>query len=459
MEIQLDENNKDMKFALQKEEMFRQYYLKGFPFFKVYKWLSYANMTKSGKILDDRKDYFKRREISYVKLSGDGKEEFTIRHLCYNNHKEFEKNARNMNPIRIDIGPVCNIPPEVNKSNLADKKAIAEEREYVIDIDMNDYDDIRTCCTGARMCQSCWNYIKAAYRVLKPSLEDDFGFEHILWVFSGRRGVHAWVCDERARIMDNIIRHGVTDYLSISISNEKADRMVKEAVLTDLDYKLFDRSFNILKPMFEDFMVQEQAYFWYDRNIEKIFQIMTRIVSKDYPKNSQDENLKALKQKVLGVSNGGIAGFPMSKDAPNRKVETKTSKNESAISYDRWDLIKKFFSKHGMGLSWTKFEREIVLGLMYPKLDAHVSAQTNHLLKCPFNIHKGTGKVSVPLVDFDSFKMVDVPHVVDVVMDQKNVVLEPWMKIFDNFCKNLYEKEVKVRNQIDGAMEEEGINF
>ena len=37
------------------------------------------------------------------------------------------------------------------------------------------------------------------------------------------------------------------------------------------------------------------------------------------------------------------------------------------------------------------FLYEIVIGLLYPKIDAHVSAQTNHLLKCPFNIHSGSG--------------------------------------------------------------------
>jgi hypothetical protein len=57
--------------------------------------------------------------------------------------------------------------------------------------------------------------------------------------------------------------------------------------------------------------------------------------------------------------------------------------------------------------------------------------------------------------------MSDVPHVHDVNADQSEdqVVLKPWMEIFDNFCKNLYEKEVKVRNKLDGAMEEEGIAF
>ena len=70
----------------------------------------------------------------------------------------------------------------------------------------------------------------AAYEVLKVALEDDFGFKNLLWVFSGRRGIHAWVCDDRARLMNNQIRGCTTAYLDLSVTNEKMDSLVKPAV-------------------------------------------------------------------------------------------------------------------------------------------------------------------------------------------------------------------------------------
>jgi DNA primase small subunit len=48
-----------------------------------------------------------------------------------------------------------------------------EQRELVFDIDMTDYDEIRTCCSGAAICRRCWGYIAGAVKVLDHTLRGE----------------------------------------------------------------------------------------------------------------------------------------------------------------------------------------------------------------------------------------------------------------------------------------------
>lgn len=165
----------------------------------MFKWLSYAKINKKEsrmlKSLEEgvESEYFYNREFSFT-LEND----VYCRYLCFKNTTDFKEALVSKTPHKIDIGAIFNIAPKNHLS--AEKKVfIPLEKEMVFDIDMTDYDNVRTCCTGAKVCEKCWQYMGCATHIINHVLTEDFGFESLLWVFSGRRGIHCWVGDESAR--------------------------------------------------------------------------------------------------------------------------------------------------------------------------------------------------------------------------------------------------------------------
>lgn len=115
-------------------------------------------------------DYFHNREFSFT-LEND----VYCRYLCFKTANEFKETLVSKCPHKIDIGAVFNIPPK--NHNQADKRVfIPLEKEMVFDIDMTDYDNVRTCCTGAKVCVKCWAYMACATKVINDVLTRDFGF-------------------------------------------------------------------------------------------------------------------------------------------------------------------------------------------------------------------------------------------------------------------------------------------
>lgn len=149
-----------------------------------------------------------------------------IRYQSFLSADLFRKQCVQMTPVRFEIGPQYSTSPRDRKTlrNASAFKPVA--KELVFDIDMTDYDEIRTCCQGAAICEKCWTFITMAIKVVDAALREDFGFKHILWVYSGRRGAHAWVSDKRARMMDDNKRRAIAGYLELLKTANKNEKKV-----------------------------------------------------------------------------------------------------------------------------------------------------------------------------------------------------------------------------------------
>lgn len=190
---------------------------------------------------------------------------------------------------------------------------------------------------------------------------DDFGFEHTLWVFSGRRGIHCWVCDKSARHLHDKARSSIAEYLYLVMGG--SDRMSRVTISTDKIHHSIKRALRVIEPLFEEIIINDQKRFDNPIGIGKLLQFVT------------DENI----HKDL--------------DAKLNAIELNNSKLV-------WDTFTRHIStlraQSSLPRKLNHIIEEIQLALLYPRLDINVSKTMNHLLKSPFAIHPKTGKVCVP---------------------------------------------------------------
>ena len=135
-------------------ERLKIFYQHVFPCELFFKWLSYDKLIKRNentlKSLDDKdlqSDYFYKREFSFT-LAND----IYCRYLSFKSADDFRKQLVDRVPHKIDIGAVFNMTPSMHLTAPDKSSFKPEEKEMVFDIDMDAYDDIRQCCSGAKIC-------------------------------------------------------------------------------------------------------------------------------------------------------------------------------------------------------------------------------------------------------------------------------------------------------------------
>jgi len=355
--------------------MLKLYYQHMFPSEPYLRWLSY------GKGNGDR--LWTHREFSFnSEVNG---QEIYQRYKSFEDVNEFTRLLRRQVPLKIDIGAVFNKKPKLKQQiqNLE-----AEEKELVIDIDISDYDEVRTCCQDKQVCDKCWPIMNCAIEVLNELLTTEFGFDHKLFIFSGRRGVHCWVGDHWARKLDTNARSAFISYLSIT----PGKRDVNISGIPDW----IERAFRICKPYFLKTSIEVQEIL---QTEEQILRMLEWIDFPEIRHNIGEEIQKA---------------------------------GAAASSSDRWTIFENVFEKHikkkkkepheAMRMKYNYME--LVLFCIYPRLDVEVTRHLNHLLKSPFCVHPKTGKLCIPMdtKNLDAFSPNAVPTLRSLVAELNDAI-------------------------------------
>jgi len=373
-------------------ELLPQYYSRLFPYSQFIRWLQYGNVDKN---------YLAHREFSFT-LEGD----IYLRYLTFTSQTEFETALKKKCPIKMDIGAVYNARASEHRRMT---NFTPVERELVFDIDLTDYDDVRNCCSGASICPKCWRYMTVAVQILNAALKEDFGFSNILWVYSGRRGIHCWVCDSQARKLSGQARSAVAEYLQLVSGGDQITKKVNLKGEMGV-HPSVARAVKIIKGSFQKLCLEDQDILG-DGKWNKVLDLI------------QDSDLKEDLEKVMQSASNSVQRW---NDLSNKVKNYVNSK----------DWKKRKTSKSIL--------QEIVLQFSYPRLDIAVSKGMNHLLKSPFCVHPKTGRVCVPFDanNVEKFNPDDVPTI-SGLLDQ-----------IDSFSKNASDEEKKIKDYKKTSLKE-----
>lgn len=143
-------------------------------------------------------------------------------------------------------------PKRTEERYLCTKAGAAAYGPFCVDVDMNDYAPPRCkytvrdgicMCAPDRVCNTCWRVVLEPGRaVLHMLLKKVFGFKAIFYVFSGRRGYHAWVLDQR------VVRW--TSYQRTTVINRLQN--MKD------DLEMSNVVFDMLEPFFDYYLAKNK---------------------------------------------------------------------------------------------------------------------------------------------------------------------------------------------------------
>ena len=158
-------------------------------------------------------------------------------------------------------------------------------------------------------------------------------------------------------------------------------------------------------------------------------------------------------------------------DALREKWDAAPGRSSSSKWADIDALAKTGASKSLDTMALRDAKQDIVLEYTYPRLDVEVSKKQIHLLKSPFVVHPGTGRVCVPIDTkrLEKFDPLGIPTVTELLaeiddwdgvntkseeegeskklQDYEKTSLKPYVEFFRSYVSSLLRGEKGVKRE------------
>lgn len=320
------------------------------------------------------------------------------RYLSFSEEDEFRDFIQTDEPLRIEVGGFGCIPACFWRGQVLSARRFEEGRRYVtssplaIDVDVKDYNDIRTCqckhnkqqtCSDCgsseitngvscscewknlgQICRNCWAFVTSAMLVLEHILRSFWNFSDYYFFFSGKKGIHCWILDPETEDFTEEERSNFAlsfdpweDSTRKKLADEVADR--NSGFAADFD--------SLIETIFVNLIIGDGTLFFFPNP------------------ETWNSILDAFDMESMDVS---IFDRFTEKFIPTHKIDSCTL----------WEKIKDFLNSNYDSHAAAVVKRRLTYRYCFPRIDVEVTTRLIHAKKSIFSVHYETNRVSVPLL-------------------------------------------------------------
>ena len=288
-------------------------------------------------------------------------------------------------------------------------------RELIIDVDLTDYSHFAVPKDDLELNDKMFTVVGIAIELLKDVLEQNFGFKDFLAVYSGRRGAHLYVLDQRAFDLAEEARRAIASFFSPPYRTFHPSKRLAFRFLVDVwpSSSTFGRNSPFTTRLME---------FFEDVGL----------------RSSRDGGLGILDSKFQREAFLGMCevSFFLS------KFDMSMIFARATCGLDCYKMIVAAVSRVEDEAKREGAELKIletVLTYLFPRIDSAVTSGMGHMLKAPYSVHPSTKRVSTPFFGcMTEFCPSKHSFCVDSWDDETNARFAKNVCEFDSFCKRVY---------------------